>query len=127
MNLSSARILIVDDDPLMLALVADTLRQIGIRNVQKCPDGKAGLTAVVKFQPHLILSDIHMAPMSGLEFVKKLRAIPDRAVAATRVIFMTADASKETLGEALPLGIRGYIIKPPTVEQVGAKLKAALA
>lgn len=40
---------------------------------------------------------------------------------------MTADANKETLGEALPLGIRGYIIKPPTVEQVEAKLKAALA
>jgi DNA-binding response OmpR family regulator len=77
MNLSSARILIVDDDPLMLALVADTLRQIGIRNVQKCPDGKAGLTAVVKFQPHLICPTF-IAPMSGLEFVKKLRAIPDR-------------------------------------------------
>ncbi len=45
--------------------------------------------------------------MNGIEFVKKLCAIPHAAIAAVRVIFMTADASEETLREALYLGIRG--------------------
>lgn len=80
----------------------------------------------MKFRPALILSDIHMQPMSGLEFVRKLRAIANPRTSATKVIFMSADASKETLGEALPLGILGYIIKPPRIEAVKAKIEAAL-
>lgn len=123
---SQLRILIVDDDQIMRNLLVETLNKIGVRHVQECDDGKAALIAVIKFQPHLVLSDIHMQPMNGIEFVKALRALPNRVVAATKVIFMSADASKGTLGEALPLGIQGYIIKPPTVEMVKARLVAAM-
>ncbi len=126
MNITKARVLVVDDDRLMRAYVADILTRLGIRDVQECDDGAAGLMAAVKFRPDLILSDIHMQPMSGLEFVRKLRAIANPRTSATKVIFMSADASKETLGEALPLGILGYIIKPPKFEAVKAKIEAAL-
>ncbi|MBK9572245.1 MAG: response regulator [Rhodoferax sp.] len=126
MNIVKARILVVDDDRLMRAFIADILSRLGIQDVQECEDGAAGLVAAVKFRPDLILSDIHMQPMSGLEFVRKLRAIADSRTSATKVIFMSADASKETLGEALPLGILGYIVKPPRIEAVKAKIEAAL-
>lgn len=126
MNISKARVLVVDDDRLMRAFIADILSRLGIQDVQECDDGAAGLVAAVKFRPDLILSDIHMQPMTGLEFVRKLRAIADPSTSATKVIFMSADASKETLGEALPLGILGYIIKPPRIEAVKAKIEAAL-
>lgn len=126
MNIVKARILVVDDDRLMRAFIADVLSRLGIQDVQECEDGASGLVAAVKFRPDLILSDIHMQPMSGLEFVRKLRAIGDPRTSATKVIFMSADASKETLGEALPLGILGYIIKPPRIEAVKAKIEAAL-
>ena len=124
MNIVKARILVVDDDRLMRAFIADILSRLGIQDVQECEDGAAGLVAAVKFRPDLILSDIHMQPMSGLEFVRKLRAIADSRTSATKVIFMSADASKETLGEALPLGILGYIVKPPRIEAVKAKIEA---
>lgn len=126
MNIVKARILVVDDDRLMRAFIADILSRLGIQDVQECEDGAAGLVAAVKFRPDLILSDIHMQPMSGLEFVRKLRAIADPRTSATKVIFMSADASKETLGEALPLGILGYIVKPPRIDAVKAKIEAAL-
>ena len=126
MNIVKARILVVEDDRLMRAFIADILSRLGIQDVQECEDGAAGLVAAVKFRPDLILSDIHMQPMSGLEFVRKLRAIADSRTSATKVIFMSADASKETLGEALPLGILGYIVKPPRIEAVKAKIEAAL-
>ena len=126
MNIVKARILVVEDDRLMRAFIADILSRLGIQDVQECKDGAAGLVAAVKFRPDLILSDIHMQPMSGLEFVRKLRAIADSRTSATKVIFMSADASKETLGEALPLGILGYIVKPPRIEAVKAKIEAAL-
>lgn len=126
MNIAKARVLVVDDDRLMRAFVADILSRLGVQDVQECDDGAAGLLAAVKFRPDLILSDIHMQPMSGLEFVRKLRASANPRTSATKVIFMSADASKETLGEALPLGILGYIIKPPKLEAVKAKIEAAL-
>lgn len=120
------RVLIVDDDALMRTFVAGLLQRIGIHQIQEAEDGKSGLVTAIKFQPNLILSDIHMEPVDGLEFVKHLRALPNSSVAAIRVILMTADSSQETLNEALPLGIRGYIIKPPTLDSMRAKITAAM-
>jgi len=126
MNITKARILVVDDDRLMRTFVANSLMRIGIQDVHECEDGGAALISAVKLQPDLILTDIHMEPMDGLEFVKKLRGLPNQAVSHTKVIFMSADASKETLGAALPLGILGYIVKPPKLEALQAKIEAAL-
>jgi two-component system chemotaxis response regulator CheY len=67
-----------------------------------------------------------MEPMDGIEFIKKLRALPNPYFAHVPVILKTADTTKETLTEALPLGINGYMIKPPTLEAVRAKIKAAI-
>ena len=81
---------------------------------------------LAKFKPDLILTDVHMQPMGGLEFVKKLRSASNPMVKNIKVIFMSADASAETIGEALPLGIVGYIVKPPRLEALRAKMEQAL-
>lgn len=126
MNITKARILVVDDDRLMRTFVANSLLRLGIQDVHECEDGSGGLVAASKLKPDLILTDIHMEPMNGLEFVKRLRLLSNQAIANTKVIFMSADASKETLGAALPLGILGYIVKPPKLEALQAKIEAAL-
>jgi DNA-binding NarL/FixJ family response regulator len=84
------------------------------------------LVLAIKFQPNIILSDIHMEPMDGIEFVKQLRALSHPDIANIRTILMTVDTSKETIRAALPLGIRGYIIKPPTADAMKAKIEAAM-
>ncbi len=126
MIFSKIRVLIVDDDKLMRAMVSGILQRIGIEQLQEAADGKSALVAAIKFQPHLVLSDVHMESMNGIEFVKKLRTIPHPAIANARVIFMTADTSEETLRGALSLGIRGYIIKPPSADALKAKIEAAM-
>ena len=126
MIFSKVRVLIVDDEALMRTFVQEMLQRLGIHQVQQAGDAKSALVAVIKFQPNLILSDIHMEPFSGLDFVKQLRSLPNPALAAIRVIMMTADSSKETLSEALPLGIRGYIIKPPVMDAMKAKIEIAM-
>ena len=126
MNLTKARILIVDDDRLTRSLILSGLRQLGIQDLHESEDGTAGLMLAGKMHPDLILTDIHMSPMNGLEFVKQLRAQTNATLRVTKVIFMSADASKETLLAALPLGILGYIVKPPTLEALHAKIEAAL-
>ena len=120
------RVLVVDDDPLTRAFVSELLRRTGIHQIEEAADGKSALVAAIKFQPDIIFSDIHMEPMGGIEFVKQLRALPNPTVAKRRVILMTADTGKEILTEALPLGIRGYIIKPLTLDGIKAKIQAAM-
>jgi CheY-like chemotaxis protein len=124
--LSKLRVLLVDDEPIMRKFVSELLRQMGIHQIHEATDGQGALVEAIKFQPDLVLSDIHMEPMDGIEFVKKLRALPNPHISKVPVIMMTADTSKDTLTEALPLGIKGYLIKPPTLDALKAKIKAAV-
>lgn len=126
MKITSARILVVDDDAVMRTYVVNTLRRMGIQTIETCVDGTQALEMVQSFKPDLVLTDIHMSPMNGLEFVRQLRVLPSIPLRSTRVIFMSADASSGTLSEALPLGTFGYIVKPPRPETLQAKLELAL-
>ncbi len=127
MKIALARILVVDDDAVMRTFVVSSLRRLGIQTIEQCADGSAALAAVEAFKPDLVLTDIHMEPMGGLEFVRQLRALPTASMRKTRVIFMSVDASTGTLEEALPLGSFGYILKPPKPEILQAKLETALS
>jgi CheY-like chemotaxis protein len=62
--------------------------------------------------------------MDGLEFVKRLNSSPGNHA---RVIFMSADSSRETFSAALPLGVVAYIVKPPRLTDLKNKIEAALA
>jgi CheY-like chemotaxis protein len=103
------------------------LRRLGIQSIEACSDGKEALQTMASFKPDLVLTDIHMKPMGGLEFVRLLRSASNSALGQPREIFMRADAGSETLGEVLPLGTHGYIVKPPRLETLKAKLESALS
>jgi len=118
--------MVVEDDAVMRAFVVSLLRRLGIQAIETCADGASALSLLEAFKPDLVLTDIHMDPMDGLEFVRQLRQLPHPALRKTRVIFMSADASSGTLAEALPLGTSGYIVKPPRPETLQAKLELAL-
>ncbi|OYU41854.1 MAG: hypothetical protein CFE44_27370 [Burkholderiales bacterium PBB4] len=64
--------------------------------------------------------------MGGIEFVRALRGASDNRVSNTKVIFLSADSSAATVGEALPLGVVGYIVKPPSLAALTAKIELAL-
>ena len=110
----------------MRTYTVETLKRLGIVNIKECEDGSSALSFLSQFKPDVILTDVHMKPMNGLEFVKALRRLHGAAAARTHVIFMSADSSQETLGSALPLGIKGYIVKPPRLTDLKAKIEAAL-
>lgn len=120
------RVLLVEDDPVMRSYTAGTLKKLGIAHVLECADGSEALTAVGRFRPNLVLTDVHMRPMNGLEFVQAMRRLPSAEAAKAPVIFMSADASSETVSSAVPLGIKGYIVKPPRLADLKAKIEAAL-
>ena len=126
MKFSLARILVVDDDEVMRLFVVNSLRRLGIQSIETAADGVSALRAMVTFKPDLVLTDIHMQPMNGLEFVQQLRKHSNPLVNGMKVIFMSADASVDTLEQALPLGTYGYIVKPPRPETLQVKLEQAL-
>ena len=67
-----------------------------------------------------------MQPMGGIEFVRKLRASAHSQLANIPVIFLSADSSASTVGEALPLGVAGYLVKPPNLTALNTKIELAL-
>lgn len=126
MNLSDAKIMVVEDDPLMRTFTVNTLKRLGVVHLQECADGTEALRQAQASPPDLILTDIHMKPMNGLEFVQKLRRAPRAAMGQVKVIFMSADSSVDTLNATLPLGVSGYIVKPPRLTELKNKIETAL-
>ena len=126
MDIKSARVVVVDDEAIMRTFVLNSLRRLGILDLYAFEDGATALREVIKLKPDLILTDVHMEPVGGIEFVRQLRALSNNQLSMTKVIFLSADSSMSTVGEAMPLGVSGYIVKPPALNSLAAKIEQAL-
>ena len=126
MKLDEAKVLVVEDDPVMTSYVVSMLRRMGVSQVMEARDGATGLAMAASKVPDVILSDIHMAPMDGFEFVRNLRKHPVIELRKIPVLIMSADSSTDKLNQSVPLGITGYIVKPPNVSSLTTKLEHAL-
>jgi two-component system chemotaxis response regulator CheY len=126
MDIKSARVIVVDDEAIMRTYILNNLRRLGILDLYAFEDGATALREVVKLKPDLVLTDVHMKPVGGIEFVRRLRDHANNQISNTKVIFLSADSSMSTIGEALPLGVSGYLVKPPSLAALGAKIENAL-
>ncbi len=118
--------MVIEDERVMSAFILGTLRRIGILDLFAYEDGAAALREVTKVKPDLILTDIHMQPVGGIKFVRQLRALSNNQINNIPVIFLSADSSKATVGEVMPLGVSGYLLKPPSLEARANKIEVAL-
>ena len=110
----------------MRTFTVNLLKRLGMVHFHECSDGTTALKAASTFQPDVVLTDIHMEPMDGLEFVQRLSSARHIETGRMRGIFMSADSSRETLNAALPLGVVAYIVKPPRLNDLKNKIEAAL-
>jgi two-component system OmpR family response regulator len=104
------RILLVDDDPDVRSVAALALQAYGGFTVAACGSAAECLAAAAGFGPDLIILDVVMPEMNGIETLEALRGMP--ATAATPVVFMTASAGRPALPEAPALRALGVIMKP---------------
>ncbi len=125
-DIKRVRIMVIEDERVMSAFIMATLRRIGILDLFAYEDGTAALRVITEVKPDLILTDIHMQPMGGIEFVRQLRALSNYQISHIPVIFLSADSSRATVGEVIPLGVSGYLVKPPSLEALAQKIKVAL-
>ena len=116
--MSELRTLIVDDSSVMRKIVERALRQAGLNPlvVHEAASGAEGLDLLKAKQVDLILSDINMPSMDGLEFLRQIRA--QNLAPGVPVVMITTESSEEHVRQAIQAGARGYIRKPFTAEQV---------
>ena len=121
-------VLVVDDSPVVRAMVSRMLEQLGFARVASEPDGGAALAHVKAADPapNLIVCDIGMKPVDGMSFVADLRALPERHLARLPVVFLTATATDELVRRAKELAANGYIVKPVTPEALALWVERAL-
>ncbi|HEY1647800.1 MAG TPA: response regulator [Terracidiphilus sp.] len=116
--MSEIRTLIVDDSSVMRKIVERALRQAGLDPmvVHEAGSGIEGLDVLKSRQVDLILSDINMPSMDGLEFLRQIQA--QNLAPGVPVVMITTESSEEHVRQAIEAGARGYIRKPFTAEQV---------
>ena len=116
--MSEVRALIVDDSSVMRKIVERSLRQAGLDPllVREAGTGLEGLEVLRTDRVDLILTDINMPSMDGLEFVRQITA--QNLALGVPVVMITTESSEEHVKQAIIAGARGYIRKPFTAEQV---------
>lgn len=117
-------ILVIDDDPDILALLTQQLREREHR-VLTTPSAENGLDLAQTGNPDLVILDIMMPGLDGLEVLRRLRADP--VTRLTPVIMITAESKQPLVVEAMKFGVADYLLKPYTASQLDEKLESALS
>ena len=119
------KVLVVDDMLTMRKIVTKVLRELGFSDISEACDGKEAWekakSAEVPFG--LIISDWNMPNMTGLEFLKQIRA--DQKLGKTPFLLVTAEAEMHQVAEAVKSGVDQYVVKPFSQDNLKSKLEMA--
>ena len=119
-TLRNNRVLVVDDEPKNLKLLQVRLKSVGY-DVSTAVDGLEGYEMAQKIKPAIIVSDLMMPRVDGVEFLKKIRA--DESLKDVGFILLTARDTHESTVEGLSVGADDYITKPFDTEELFARIK----
>jgi len=105
-------VLVIDDQDLVREIVVAILRALKCRVIRSASDGPTALNLVADEAPDLILCDIDMKPINGLQFVEELQKRGFRDARRIPTIFLTAHSNAELVRRAKLLGVDAYVVKP---------------
>lgn len=123
MNNSDFTVLLVDDEPDILEFVSYNLKKEGF-NVLTAPNGEAGLKIAKKEKPQLILLDVMMPGMDGIETCDQIRNVPD--LENSLIAFLTARGEDYSQVAGFDAGADDYITKPIKPKVLVSRIKALL-
>ena len=123
MKKKDIKILLVDDEPDILEIVGYNLEQAGYQ-VFKAENGKEAVKQAQKVKPHLIIMDVMMPEMDGMEACEKIREIPD--LKDTIITFLTARSEDYSQVAGFEVGADDYIAKPIKPKLLVSKVKGLL-
>lgn len=117
--MAGERVLVVDDNPQNLKLARLVLVDAGF-DVRTAVDAEDALRVLASWRPRVILMDLQLPGMDGLEFTRRLKA--DRATATICIVALTAYAMKGDQAKAMAAGCDGYLAKPIDIDLLTATL-----
>jgi len=117
------KILVVDDEPDVVRLIEFRLQKEGFE-VLSCGDGRIALQMIEDEKPDLVILDIMMPLMDGMEVLRQIRS--RRATSRIPVVMLTAKTASVTVDEARQLWVSDYIMKPFDPDKLVEKTKKAL-
>lgn len=118
------KVLVIDDMSTSRGLLLQALDAFGILHVDYAEDGEAGLSAARQKPPHLVLCDLYMPGLNGLEVLQRMRADPVTREAAFILISGRGDASVLRAGKRL--GLNNFIEKPFDLPRLKAGIEAVV-
>ena len=117
-------VLIVDDYRAMSRTLRRILRELGFTTIDDATDGAVALQMLRAASYDLIISDLKMSPMSGLELLQEVRS--DQRLKATPFVMVTAFGDADQVFAAKQAGVSGYVVKPFTTDTVHRIVVSAL-
>jgi two-component system chemotaxis response regulator CheY len=119
-------VLVVDDSAAIRKILTRVLRQTGmaIQTIYEAGDGEEALAVMAQHRIDLVLSDINMPKMDGLQLLASLKASPQWQ--PIPVVMITTEGGETKVAEAVRLGAAGYVRKPFTADQIKEKLVGIL-
>lgn len=121
---SAPRFLVVDDISTMRRIVVSLLKEAGFREVEEAEDGLAALEKLRNARFDLVISDVYMPRMSGMQMLEEIKHDP--LLCHIPVLILTADTRKEDILRAARLGAAGYVVKPFTKALLESKVMMIL-
>ena len=125
-----SRILVADDMPTIRDLVKSQLKALGFKNILEAADGEQAMSILVSnFSAgtpiNLVISDWNMPKMTGLEFLKQVRASSDWV--HLPFILLTSESERDQVTEAILAGVSQYLVKPFAAKMFEEKLRGVWA
>lgn len=126
----NTKILVADDMPTIRDLVKGQLKAMGYKNILEAADGEQALNLLIQHntsgnQIELVISDWNMPKMTGLEFLKQVRASQEWS--NLPFILLTSESERDQVTEAILAGVSQYVVKPFAAKAFEEKLKGVWA
>lgn len=125
-GIASLRVLVIEDNQHMRAIVSTILTGIGIREVVETTDGLQALRYLKDHPVDFALVDFKMQPVDGVEFTRMVRTNPESANPYLPIIMMTGHAERRRVYEARDAGVTEFIAKPLTAKAVIDRVNAVI-
>lgn len=119
-----SKILVVEDDPAIRRVIVLAVKSAGHSPVLEADTGDGGLSVLRRERPALVLLDVMLPGMDGIEVCRRVKSDP--ALAATAVILLTAKGEEQDIVAGLDAGANDYVTKPFSKEVLLARMRAAL-
>ncbi|MFG2981258.1 response regulator transcription factor [Streptomyces sp. NPDC048258] len=123
-GVTAARVLVVDDDPTVSEVVSGYLERAGF-TVHRAADGPSALEAAARHRPHLVVLDLMLPGMDGLEVCRRLRA-RENGNPAVAVVMLTAHGDEEERILGLEVGADDYVTKPFSPRELVLRVRSVL-